>query len=292
MNEAILELQNVDSQEKAFLLFRHIILGSSFDYKNNFYIKHNSLLEASYVAEFNKILESECKEKGLLEEKSKLNILYKNTSWTKEQEQEYQEKLKKIQDLEVSKKKLILPFQLKAAQEILNKEISDLTPLFIEREDAIGLTIESFCNTKNYEYYLKTFFYKDEKLTQKLFPEESFEDLDILIMKSHHSYYNDFQNIFTERNLKKIACAPVVANSLYLSNSASEFYGKPVCELTVNQISLYSNYLYFKNVSSSPEFKQVPQEYYSDLDKVVDHYDRQYSILSSKNNSKKDKSSF
>lgn len=292
MNEAILEFQKVDSQEKAFLLFRHIILGSSFDYKNNFYIKHNSLLEASYVAEFNKILEFECKEKGLLEEKSKLDILYKNTSWTKEQEEEYQEKLKKIQDLEVSKKKLILPFQLLTAQQILNKEIAALSPLFIEREDAIGLTIESFCNNKNYEYYLKNFFFKDEKLTHHLFPEDSFEDLDIVLIKNYHAYYNDFQNVFTERNLKKIACAPVVSNCFYLSNSANEFYGKSICDLTVNQISLYSNYLYFKNISSAPDFKQVPQEYYLDLDKVVDHYDRQYSILSSKNNSKKDKSSF
>lgn len=287
MNEAILDFQNIDSQEKAFLLFRHVILGSSFDYHNNFYVKHNSLLEATYISEFNKILESECKNKGLLEEKDKLKILYKNTSWTKKQEDEYQEKIKKIQDLELSKKKLVLPFQLKAAQEILNKEITNLTSLFLEREDAIGLTVESYCNNKNYEYYLKNFFFKDEKLTHRLFSEEEFEDLDITVMRNYHSYYNDFQNIFTDRNLKKIACAPIVSNSFYLSESAKEFYGKPVCDLTVNQISLYSNYVYFKNISSSPDFKQVPQEYYSDLNKVVDYYDQQYSIINSKNNSKK-----
>jgi hypothetical protein len=107
VNEAILDLQDIDSQEKAFLLFRHIILGASFDYCNNFYVKHSSLLEATYVSEFNKILERECRSKGLLEEKDKLNILFENTSWSKDQEQQYQEKLKRIQDLEISKKKLI-----------------------------------------------------------------------------------------------------------------------------------------------------------------------------------------
>lgn len=287
MNEAILDFQNVDSQEKAFLLFRHIILGASFDYKNNFYIKHNSLLEATYISEFNKILESECRAKGLLEEKDKLNILFKNTSWTKDQEEEYQAKLKKIQDLETSKKKLVLPYQIKAAQKILDDEIKDLTSLFMEREEAVGLTAESYCNNKNYEYYLKNFFFKDEKLTQKLFSEEEFENLDITIMRNYYSYYTDFQNVFSDRNLKKIACAPIVSNSFYLSNSAKEFYGKSVHQLTVNQMSLYTNHLYFKNVSSNPEFKQVPQEYYSNLDKVVDYYDQQYSILSGKNDSKK-----
>jgi hypothetical protein len=287
VNEAVLDLQNIDSQEKAFLLFRHVILGASFDYNNNFYVKHSSLLEATYISEFNKILESECRAKGLLEEKNKLKVLFENTSWSKEQEGEYQEKLKRVQDLEISKKKLVIPFQIKVAQEILSKEIAALSPLFMEREDAIGLTVESHCNNKNYEYYLRNFFFKDEKLTKPLFSEEEFEDMDIILMRDYHSYYNDFQNIFSDRNLKKIACAPIVSNSFFLSTSAKDFYGKPICHLTVNQISLYSNYIYFKNISSSPEFKSVPQEYYSNLDKVVDYYDQQYSILNSKNNSKK-----
>lgn len=287
MNEAVIDLQNIDSQEKAFLLFRHVILGSSFDYHNNFYVKHNSLLEATYISEFNKILEYECRAKGLLEEKDKLKILFDNTSWSEDQEEEYQERLKKIQDLEISKKKLVIPYQLKSAQEILNKEIVALSPVFVEREDSIGLTVESYCSNKNYEYYLKNFFFKNEKLTEKLFSEEQFEDLDINIMRNYHSYYNDFQNVFSDRNLKKIACAPIVSNSFFLSKSAADFYGKPICELTVNQISLYSNYIYFKNISSSPDFKSVPQEYYSNLDKVVDYYDQQYSMINSKNSSRK-----
>jgi len=287
VNEAVLDLQNIDSQEKAFLLFRHIILGASFDYCNNFYVKHSSLLEATYVSEFNKILERECRSKGLLEEKDKLNILFENTSWLKDQEEQYQEKLKRIQDLEISKKKLVIPFQLKCAQEILTREITELSPLFMEREESIGLTVESYCSNKNYEYYLRNFFFKDEKLTVPLFSEEEFEDMDISLMRDYHSYYSNFQNVFSDRNLKKIACSSIVSNSLFLSKTASDFYGKPICDFTINQISLYSNYIYFKNISSSADFKSVPQEYYSDLGKVVDYYDQQYSILSNKNNSKK-----
>jgi hypothetical protein len=287
VNEAVLDFQNIDSQEKAFLLFRHVILGASFDYLNNFYVKHNSLLEATYISEFNKTLEFECHAKGLLSEKDKLKILFENTSWSKRQEEEYQEKLKRIRDLEISKKKLVIPFQIKSAEAILSKELSELTPSFMEREEAIGLTVESYCDNKNYEYYLKNFFFKDEKLTCRLFSEEEFEDLDVTVMKNYHSYYNDFQNVFSDRNLKKIACAPIVYNSLFLSDSAKDFYGNPVCELTVNQISLYSNYIYFKNISASSDCKSVPQEYYSDLGKVVDYYDQQCSILNSKNNSRK-----
>ena len=94
-------------------------------------------------------------------------------------------------------------------------------------------------------------------------------------------------SLFVNFSLFKSNSLFIVSNSLFLSKTASDFYGKPICDFTINQISLYSNYIYFKNISSSAEFKSIPQEYYSDLGKVVDYYDQQYSILSNKNNSKK-----
>lgn len=287
MNEFILDLQNIDSQDKAFLLFRHVILGASFDYQNNFYIKHNSLVEATYVSEQSKIIELESRKKGLISEKEKLIILDENGSWTADQEEVYQEQLKKIQDLQISKKKLIIPAQIKAAEKILDKEAVLFSTLFLERSDAVGLTVENYTQERNSEYFIKNFFFKDEDLTQPLFSKEEFEDLDRQKMQDFLNYYYDFQEVFSERNLKKICCAPIVLNVFFLSESSSDFYGIPICKLTMNQINAYSNYLYYKNVSSAPDFKQVPTEYYKDLNRVVDYYDQQYSIISSKNNSKK-----
>jgi len=287
MNEFILDLQNIDSQDKAFLLFRHVILGVSFDYQNNFYIKHNSLVETTYISEQTKIIELESKKKGLVSEKEKLNILNKNGSWTTDQEEAYQEQLKKIKDLQISKKKLIIPSQIKAAEKILDEEAALFSTLFLERSDSVGLTLENYTQERTSEYFIKNFFFKDEGLTQSLFSEEEFEDLDHQTMQNFLNYYYDFQEIFSERNLKKICCAPAVLNIFFLSESSSDFYGVPICKLTMNQITAYSNYIYYKNINSAPDFKQVPTEYYKDLNKVVDYYDQQYSIISSKNNSKK-----
>jgi len=287
MNEFIVDLQNIDSLDKAFLLFRHVLLGSSFDYQNNFYVKHNSLIESTYITENNKFIQSSCKNKGLIHEKEKLKILEKNGSWTKEQEEEYQNHLKKIQDLRISKKKLVIPAQIKQAQQILEQEIKNFSAFFIERDGILGLTVEGFVDSQNYQFYVKNFFFKDEALTQKLFSEEEYEDMTSSEMKTFYDYYFEFQELFNERNLKKITCCPMVLNTLFLSESPTDFFGKPISQLTLNQISLYSNYSYYKNINSSPDFRSPPQELYDNLDKLVDYYDQQYSRISAKNASRK-----
>lgn len=289
MNEFIVDLQNIDSQDKAFLLFRHILLGCSYDYANDFYVKHNSLIESTYITEHNKILEYSCKSRGLVSEKEQLTILHKNGSWTKEQEEEYQEKFKRIQDLEISKKKLVIPAQIRQAQLILEQEMRDFSVFFIERDQILGLTVDSFINSKTYQYYIEHFFYKDEALAQRLFTDQEYEELSQNEIKKFYNYYFDFQQVFTERNLKKITCCPLVLNTLFLSHTPVDFFNKTISQLTLNQITLYSNYIYYKNLINSPEFKSVPQEYYSNLDKLVDYYDQQYSTLMAKNSSKKEK---
>jgi hypothetical protein len=287
MNEFISELQNINSEDQAFLLFRHILLGSSFDYQNKFYVKHNSLIESTYITENNKIIEIESRKRGLLTEKDKLKILERNESWTKEQESIYQEGLKKLTDLQISKKKLVIPAQIKQAQLILEEEMNNFSSSFSEREEVIGLTLETYISERNYQYYLEHFFFKDEALTRKLFSEEEFDEMSQDEIKKYYNYYFDFQEVFNSRNLKKITCSPFILNTFFLSKTPTDFFGKPISQLTLNQISLYSNYLYYKNITESADFKSVPQEYYNDLNKLVDYYDQQYSIICAKNQSKK-----
>jgi hypothetical protein len=287
MNDFVLDLQNIDSHEKAFLLFRHILLGVTYDCHNNFYVKHNSLVESTYVNENNKILEIEIKKRGLFYEKQKLEILFKNGSWTKQQEDFYQDQLKRLQDLQISKKKLVIPAQIKMADQILNEEISKFSSAFIERDEILGLTVEGFLSSKNYQFYLENFFFKDSRLNIRLFSEQELEDMSLETIKNYYSYYNDFQEVFNERNLKKITCCPLVLNVLFLSKTPLDFFGKPISELSMNQITLYNNYVYYKSIITNPEAKQPPQELYNSLDKLVDFYDQQRSFLNTKNTSKK-----
>lgn len=287
IEDYINHLKNVDSADKAFVLFRQILFGHTFDIDNNFYIKHSNIDENSRMIESSMKYAKIAEKNGLLKNEVKLNVLFENGSWTREQEENYQARVKRIDDLRVSKKKLVIPSQIKAAEEILSNEIQNLYSYFEERESIMGLTVENFCLKKNQEFILKNYFYKDEKLTQPAFDEEDFENMDAGKLYELSNYYYSFLDIFSENNLKKITVCPMVFNILFLSESVIDFYGKPIRDLTTNQTLIYSNYKYYKNISSSPDYKQVPQEYYSDLQKIVNHYDQQYSILYSKAKSKK-----
>lgn len=286
-NAHIKHLQKIDSAEKAFLLFRQILSGYSFDVENNFYIKHANIEDFSKTLENSLHYEKVAKDNGLISTAEKLNILFKNGSWTKEQEDIYQDKLKRIEDLKISKKKLIISSQIASAEKILEEEIRNLYADFEERERLLGLTIENFCAKKNYEFVLRNFFFKDEELREKYLPENKIEDLSPSDFLMFYNHYADFLEIFSEMNLKKITVCPSVMNMFFLSETPMDFYGLPISKLTMNQSLIYGNYKYYKNISSSPDFRQVPQEYYSDLQKIVNHYDQQYSILLSKAKSKK-----
>ena len=287
MNSLVLQLQNINSQEDAFLIFDQIVNGYFFDYVNNFYVKHSSLKDSAKIALNNKILSFESKQKGLSSEEEKLQILIKNGCWSEEQEQEYKNHFKMLQDLTVSKRKLIIKSQIEQAQKLFEKEMIEFTTKYSDRYEYLGMTIESFCSDKRYEFFIKNYFFKDESLTEQIFTDDFFENCDPFILREFFNYYSDFENIFSERNMKKVACSQEASNSLYLSENPSDFYGKPITQLTNNQINLYNYHVYFKNISNHPEFKRVPQEYYNDLNKLIDYYDQQYSILCSKNNNKK-----
>jgi len=101
--------------------------------------------------------------------------------------------------------------------------------------------------------------------------------------------YHRVHGLFNEKNFKRIAVCPFFLNPFCLSNEdIFSFFGKPVIDLTVYQISLFGKGRYYKQLVSDPEVKSPPEEYYTDdLDKVIKFYDQQYSILVGKRTQKK-----
>lgn len=287
MKEFFNDFKDIKSNEDALILFTEIMLGYSHDYENNLFIKHSSILDIGNLTAQNKKTEKESKIKGLLKEKDKLKILFANGSWTEKEEENFQSQLKKIEDLKISKRKLVFEVQIKSAEEILKREVEKLSDLYSERSYYILPTIESFTNEKLSEFYILNYLYKNETLTEKVYSVEDFEEMSKVEINKIYEYYLSFESIFSERNLKKIAAAPFIFNLFSLSDSASDFFGKPVASMTLNQTNCYSNFLYFKNIINHPDFKSIPQEYHSDIEKLVNYYDQQYGFIAAKNKSKK-----
>ena len=79
--------------------------------------------------------------------------------------------------------------------------------------------------------------------------------------------YGDFSN----DQMKLIAICPFFMNTFYLcGESSSDFFGRPIVELTNFQTSLLSSGRYYKNLISNS--KSAPEDYYETPRKLSEWY--------------------
>ena len=120
--------------------------------------------------------------------------------------------------------------------------------------------------------------FKDQSLKEKFFKETDYEDLDnkeIMILIKN---YNEVNNRFNDRNLKKMSLAGYFSNIFYLSkDDPYVFYGKPLVELSFYQIELFSYGRYFKNILTNSKVRP-PDYLMSDPDKLIEWYEGSKNI--------------
>ena len=225
----------------------------------------------------------EARSKGLTWESEKLKLLIDNGHWDQSKEDALESVRGSIKEAEHSLQRVILESQIPGRKKFIGELQDKLYSLERERSDIMGITCEEFARKKQNEKIIYYSFFKDRDLTERLLTEKEFEELDQRELGEKVEIYNRISSEISERNISKIAVLPFFLNSFFLVNDKPDiFYGKPVSELTVYQINLFSKGKYYKSILSESEGKEPPDEDYKDLDKIVDWYDRQYSIIQGK----------
>lgn len=252
------------------------------------YIKHFSDTEfSSYEEDYDSFLE-EAKEKGLEEEGSKLKQLIELDHWSQDEENQ-------IKSLELSisdaKKQLVeTPVDQKSGVEgfvfQLQKKLYALERV---KNELIGTTAETFAQRRNNERIILHSMYKDSELKIPFYNEEEFDNLSQSELAESISLYNKNMEFFTEQWIKKIAALPSFLNSFFLCNDDPViFYGRPVIDLTLYQVDLFSKAKYFKSILSESEADGPSEKEYDEgMQAVVNWYDFQYSMIQGKRASEK-----
>lgn len=239
----------------------------------NYFFKHLSEKESSYsnvvfVREYNK-----AKSMGLLPEKEKISLLCKEKLWKEEDEEKIFEYLEQLESLQVTKSKLLIKSQIKDFEEKINNLKKENESLTKERREAVGITAEDYALKKANEYILYLSLYKDQGLKCKFFnSEESFWETDNDIIYKYFFMYKIYSDELSLNNLKKIAVSSFFMNSFLLSeDNVYRFYGKPIVELTQNQLDLY--YIAKNYKSNLIKIGRHPPKNYRSLQEIVDWYE-------------------
>ena len=141
--------------------------------------------------------------------------------------------------------------------------------LIVEKNNLIGKTAEQFANKKVNEYYLFISLYKDPQLTCRFYTRDDFNELDQNSLDAIWRLYTDKIALFNNTILKKISLMPLFINLLTLSNNDPyTFFGKPLINLSFNQIELFQHGKYFINIFQNAKH-QPPPEISNDPDKLI-----------------------
>jgi hypothetical protein len=237
----------------------------------SFYIKHPHLPDEIDLEEIRQIEEKRVAERGLPTEKERLDVIINEEgSWTEEDEKYIENQKNFLKSLHEAKKHLYLEKQLKTNKNHIKKAEDDLLAKLSERASLLGTTQESWCDKRVSEMRFLRSFYKDEKLTQRLFDDYYIWEIEDDEMEKYGDLYVKFINLVNEENIKKISIQEFFMNSLVLSEgNFSNFFGKPIFDFTEHQAALSTYGRVFREIFKNTP--NIPEDIINDPDKILDY---------------------
>lgn len=222
------------------------------------YLKHPSTIESAEQEYLHEEFLQEALNSGIPTEEEREKYLISVGLWSEQENNEIITWKEFIKTATITKSKLMLKRDIdEMAKQLHDAEIT-LLSLEMQKKDRIGFTAEYFANSRfNSHLILDSFFY------DKAFKEKVFADSDVDETKVYDvlKLYTDTLASFREENLKKIAIQPFFMNCFYLCNDdVWKYYGKPIIDLTIFQISLYSIGSHYKKVLADYQGQPTEEE--------------------------------
>jgi 3-methyladenine DNA glycosylase AlkC len=217
--------------------------------EDTLFVKHLSDFDHGTIQEYKKTCYSVAQKKGVLTRKEKVDSLIEQELWSEDKEERVSRLREEACTLTTTKGKLVLKKQIKVIQERLSKLEKETSELTREKDELLGITCESYSETKANERYVYHCLYKDEELKERYLSEEEFDELESISLSLLIVKNNEKLSELSRENIERIAACPFFLNSLMISNGdPMVFFGKPVIHLTNFQQALFSTGQRYKSV--------------------------------------------
>lgn len=234
-----------------------------------FYFKHINVSDQVLLDESKNEYIEEAKKRGIPTVEEALINLKEEGYWTDKDESAIKQEEVFLLKINEQKKNTYLKSQI----DVLNKQISDsvtkLNELKNRRSSYLGNTCENYAEQRVTEEFLKFTLFKDSELkilyyNDDTFDEISSEDLSFLI-----NLYNKTLNEFNDSQIQRLVLEDFFSYYMPYCEDPIHFYGKPIINLTYNQLRLILYARYFKNILSTND--KIPEDFRKDPDKLIDY---------------------
>lgn len=213
-----------------------------------------AMLEENYQEIYDK-----AKKNGLPTTEESLELLMEEDLWTKQEEGEIHETELYLNNLQETKKNLIIPSQI----ENINKDIEEAQKKFeiltVKKNSLLTETCESYSQKRNNDYSIYLCLYKDPNLSKRFFSWDEFCEAPKAQLTAIFETYLQAVKDLSIRNIKYLALSELFSSyyNILGGKNLFRFFDKPVYELTFYQLNLlnYAKVLHsiLENVQNIPE---------------------------------------
>ena len=174
-----------------------------------------------------------------------------------------------LQKLVDQKKNTYLKSQIDVFNKQINDSLTKINELKNKRNSFLGNTCENYADQRITEEFLKFSLYKDKTLNNLCYKDEDFDDLSSEDLSELVSCYNKLLVNFSDRKIQNLVLEDFFSYYISYSEDPIHFYGKPIVDLTHNQLRMILFARYFKNILSNND--KIPEDIKKDPDKLIDY---------------------
>ena len=243
--------------------------------KTNLFIKHFSHFEQLNIEYDREKFFNSAVDKKIPTLAEKKEWLAKEKLWGKDKDDLLLDRTRFCAGLRQNRAKTVVKAMQKQYDPEINRVQAEIDDLTYTKNKLIGLTAEGYADQRVQLSYIFQGFFKDEQLKQSLFTKKQYDRLDDEEVDELTEIYIEYIKHYTLNNIKKIAVSEFFTSYFYLSENLSEFFKKPLCELTYNQVNLITYGQHFRRILSRTD---IPDNIRSDPERIEEFVNKKGNI--------------
>ena len=231
------------------------------------YIKHVSIKDQRYLHKYYEKYKNLALSKGLESEEDRMPYLIKEGIWSAEEDSKIASLKFEIQNLKRTKPQLPLPSQREAMGDTISERNADLMKLLSDKKEIMGKTAEDYATSRSGDEILRSLLFKDHNLTQHLYTEEEFGELETWELAKINLIQTNISERFDDIKIQKAVLRPFFSMYLSLCENVGAFYSKPVTSLSIYQLRVVLFGRMFFNIFQYTD--DIPDDIKEDPEKLI-----------------------
>ena len=231
------------------------------------YVKHLNLRDQRYLHKYYEKYVKIALDRGLESEEDRIKAVMEDGMWSSEEDTQISTLRFETDNLKNTQKALPLRSQREKLEEDIDTKLAKLSDLETRRKEVIGKTAEDYANRRSNDEILRFLLFKDQELTEHLYTDDQFGDLEVWEVTKLSILHNNIQERLSDQKIQEAVLRPFFNMYLSFCEHSYAFYEKPITQLSIYQIRVILFGRMFYNIFQYTE--DIPDHIREDPKKLL-----------------------